>query len=221
LASLCSFVVWVWLLFGDGYVSRRQMRRALNTWGNSASTASRNTGQALAADLVADFASPNATQKDRRALSKALVDSLTAGEIEIARLGPLFEKVNLPGGDDRSDGISASVEIYLALLEARLLAYQHLGRIPDSTFEWARCAYVLTQHKRHETAPADLDDLVEWAPYDLLNLIGLAHTLPFDSPNKIENPSTWEEERLYAVPETALEAGGVLRTRLGVKAKTD
>jgi hypothetical protein len=184
LGALPKVVVFIWLWWGDAYVPRRQIARAMKTWARAEAEAPVKRVRATAMDLAARVA--HARGSGKRRLTSALTDFPATGDPETLR--DAFDAVFDPdarGVARGPAGAKVSTDSYLALVGARQRAIAHLGTYSDEQFDQARA---LCRHSRAEYArlqpeyakdpdlgrmhpPADINELADSACVDLLDAL--------------------------------------------------
>jgi hypothetical protein len=172
--SLARIPVFVWMYWGESYVPLRQVRIALTTWLDDATTslkAARQTAQ----ELTAQLAHPQATHAARTRLRNVLAQMAYTGgrDAELDQLEQAVRAVFEPGHGRvrRAVGHPEAAlmsETTVHLLHARLTALTLLrdNAITDDDFRAARHAHLVTfaeyaakQPTFAATTPGDQPDL--------------------------------------------------------------
>ncbi|GAB1512583.1 hypothetical protein JCM33774_46250 [Actinophytocola sp. KF-1] len=197
--SLARIPVFVWMYWGEGHVPLRQVRIALTTWLDDATT-SKKVARQTAQELLAHLTHPQATHAARTRLRDVLAQVAYAGGrgADFDQLEQAVRAVFEPGHGQVRRAIghpeaALMAETTVHLLRARLTALALLrnSAITDDDFRDARHAHLLTFAEYAAKHPT------------------LAAATPEDQPN------------LYAPlnPELALaQCCGNLLTTLGVQA---
>jgi hypothetical protein len=227
-APLCNIPVWTWLYFGDTYVSLRQVRRALNTWGEQ--KASWTTAKRTAQQVLGDASHPRARFKDKQAFLEA------AARMFLHPSRAFDEEVFLPllkcVFDPKETGLSRTLggmeftpEAFIEIMKARMRALNDLAgdRIDDSLFHWARYTNIVARagyqwQLAHMTTAGTatgltlpgIDTIVLTACRDLLTILGLGLGMPGGAATLSRNhPSVWKAKGLRSIVHGEPDAGGV------------
>lgn len=234
--QLCNLPVWLWLTWGDGYVSLGQVRRAMQTWAKAAGDPATGRAKANVRALLQDWGDPRARRADRRALEAAILPMVPTGQVDEQVLRPLLERVFDPKGIGQARG-PLSPEGYVRLLRARVEALKRLTMNPpqfvrgkrsdpfdDGTFEWARFVYLATRHsygierprlaahpeKGERFALEGATELVMAACVDLATLLGLGVASPADTaPGSLMDSTVWRNGHLRSSIQTSLDDAGL------------
>ncbi len=228
---LCNIPVWLWLWFGDEYAPLRQVRRALQTWGEFQGIprkgASWTRARHAASEFIGQVGHPKAKVKDRKALQEGLAQMLSQGRFDGDRLLPLVRRVFDPRGTGVPRGPiggQLSPEDLVNLFKGRYLVLQHVETPSDSLFEWARFFYLSSLQSYLKDRPylaTDLDfgklftepelsDIINNACLSVVSTLGLALVMLSDWPiGALENPQTWIANHLQGrITRTAFEGQG-------------
>ncbi len=203
IVALCNIPIWLWLWFGDDFVSLRQARRALATWAGARGQAdSWQAARGSAEELIGKFAHPDASRAARERLTEVIARTAYGKPFEADEVLAAFRPVFDPKGEGRTIGspeLSFRPEHYVFIIESRLAALAGLRSqttLDDGAFEWARTEYRVSRRDYAALVPriaadpeaADaflhrtqsglvlaptLDDIVNQSCVDLLTVLGI------------------------------------------------
>lgn len=164
IAPLCNLPVFLWLWFGDEFVSTRQARRALMTWGGAnRHSSSWRAARAAAVNIAGQFAHPDANERALERFITAIARATYGAPFDAEAVLGAFRDVFDPHGENRSIGppqVRFRPEYFVALVKARLAALEALRRdeVDDQAFEWARGEYQTTRREYEQLIPRIAED---------------------------------------------------------------
>jgi hypothetical protein len=152
IATLCTIPVFVWLWWGDDYISRRQALRALTTWSGANAQRSWRRSRWTAVQLLERLGSPDASRIDREHLIELVARAGYSGTFDREATEEALRRVIDPAGNGRTvgpRGLQFTPEAYCFLTEARLLAVDALREqtVEPVALEWARAEYIQTRQE--------------------------------------------------------------------------
>ncbi len=148
IAPLCNVPAWLWLVWGDGYVPLRQVRRALATWGQVASGSPWARARRRARRLLSQVVHPAARTNDRKRFVEVLSIMLYGRKFDEGEFSQVLQRVIDPLRTGQSLGPMAArltPASLLTLFRGRYEALEKLDRLEDSHFESARLSYWITR----------------------------------------------------------------------------
>jgi hypothetical protein len=228
---LLNVPVATWLHWGDAFVPRRQMRRAMETWANGIRDSPSSRARAGARNLVEAWAQPDARRSDKRRLVSLLDVHRWDGAVDSTDLRSLAKSVFEPAiasDGSRPLGFGLTGEGYMRALAGAYQAFSSMATLPDSLFEWARYMYLTKLASYSQAQPhlsvdptfganygvLDLETLVSTACKELARLLGIACSGSIHAPHgDLVQPSTWEANHLVTINHI-FEIGPGGRTRV-------
>jgi hypothetical protein len=214
---LLNVPVATWLLWGDAFVPRRQMRRGMETWANGIRDAPSSRARAGARNLVEAWAQPDAKRSDKRRLVSLLDAHRWDGAVDSTGLRSLAKSVFEPAialEGTRPLGFGLTGEGYARALAGAYQAFSSMATLPDSLFEWARytCLTGLVSYAQAQPQLSvdptfganygvlDLEALVSTACKELARVLGIACSGTIQAADgDLVQPSTWEANQFITI----------------------
>jgi hypothetical protein len=141
--DLFNIPVSLWLIYGDGYVPVRQLRRAMLSWCGSSRLSERRADR-VARRVVSDVAHADSTRSARAKLASLLSSAMSGGEVHRDGLTYALRRVldpattNVPRGPR---GAKVSPDSVYATIEAHLIAMICVADFSDEDLREARRRY--------------------------------------------------------------------------------
>lgn len=216
---LANIPVGIWLLFSDGYVPLRQVRRAVNTWANAYGTVSFARAKAGAEQTLLQLYHPDSEAEDREQLRRLLTQIGRTGTADTNELRYATSRVL----DPRRSGVVRgplgllTTDAYLQILATRIEGLRSLGTALDDEYYGARNVYLSTNPisdqlrapiepistplTARKLAPAGsgLQAAVNSACLDLITLLGTIRLMPPTTPGFASKsgppPPVWRQPK--------------------------
>jgi hypothetical protein len=171
--ALTNIPIFVWLLWGEDHIPLRQVRRALETFGQVTRDRQAYAGRAWATELVRNLARPGAPARAKQILAEELVDSVRDGVLHETELRHwLVEVVGPADPSAQTDGPRA-----YELIRVQFSFVARFFDLTDGHFRWARAFYLYGQAdyaSAHRTLAADPRFGKLHEPFDLEHIANRA-----------------------------------------------
>ena len=152
--TLAQVPIFLWCVFGDGYVPTRQVAKAIRTWVGDA-TANLERSRQLAREVLALHDHPAASPADRRELTEVIANIAHSGRVrDVDKLRQavkrVFEPATTYGAMHRAVGhpdVMLTVDTMVTLVEVRQEAVHAVraGRLSESDLLRARQLYQMSR----------------------------------------------------------------------------
>lgn len=134
--SLTSIPIYLWLYWGDDYVSIRQVRRALRTFAPNPRMTVKQAR--IAADgILAQWDNPNAEARARIRLRQEVIESCTRAVVNEERLSNALAAVFSPGGY-RATSVLPDPAEFVTHVKYRVELVRRLDELTDEDYIRAR-----------------------------------------------------------------------------------
>ncbi len=216
---LANIPVGIWLLFSDGHVPLRQVRRAVTTWANAYGTVSFARAKAGAEQTLLQLHHPDSEAEDREQLRQLLTQIGRTGAVDINALRYATSRVIDPRGSGVARGPLGllTTDAYLQIIAARIEGLRSLDTAPNDEYYGARNMYLSTNPisdqlrapiepistplTARKLAPAGsgVQAAGTSACLDLITLLGTLRLMPLTTPGFATKPGppppTWPQPK--------------------------